>query len=1560
MSDLQFSCPALTEATVAFVDIKGFTRLCESVGAERAYFAVTGCLRLLDGIARRHGGAVDKYLGDSLMVVFGHPVPRPDAPRAALAAALEMRREVREYDRSLPFEESLEVVIGVNTGPMVAGDVRGAVVREFHVLGDAVNVAARIKAKAPLGAIYVGPATWAAAAEAFEFRSVGTLPLKGKRAAVEIHELVRSSQERWRSGLERHLSGSVPFVGREKERSALDAWLDELCAGRGGVLTLAGAPGSGRSRLLAEAVAGRDLSVLELAAPEQPGALATDLALALDTKRRPATAGAAFACVEAWARQAPALLVLDGAEQLAAEDAQALPRLFEIARERPLGICLVTPLELPEPLRKALDTLSSGPADAAREVRLEPLSAEAGRELAELLARDGGDAAEVLRVVEQRGGGNPRQLILATHLAPALRAQESQGTQETRSRFDETERRRATILFADITGFTAMTERLGAERAYPQVVGCLQILDEVARKYGGTVEKYLGDCVMALFGVPEALEDAPRAAVNAAIEMRRRVREYSARLEEGVSFDVHTGIHTGLGIAGDISGPLIRESAVMGDPVDVAEALTDLAPPGCVFVGEEVQRFTREVFEYQEREAISLKGRSGSFSVFELLSDREHLHRAQVGRERQVFSSLVGRETELASLRDRLRRLHAGQGGVVALVAEAGLGKSRLIAELEASEEAQGATWLLGRSLSTGRRLSFHPFADLLRAWARIDDSDDDVSSRLKLEAALARWLPDDDPGQIVPFVTRVMGLKAEAAEQARLDAMPGDALEKRVQHAVGQLLAAGSRHEPIVVVMDDLHWADLSSIELLTTLIRLCRDHPLLFLLVCRPGFSETSGRVQEVALVELAEESHEILLEPLDDRAARALLNNLFPPGELPRTTRRLIEEKARGNPFYIEEVVRALVDAGAVEARDGTFHATDRIDRFEIPGSVQEVVQSRVDRLEQGRRRLLQTAAVIGQSFHLDVLADVAAGEARISEDLEWLMDAEFLVPSDRLPGEEYAFKHPLIHEVTYDGLLQTRREELHREIGGAIERRLDAEVPGFHGMLAYHFGLGKDLERAEAYLLQAGTDAARAAASNEALHFFQEASRLYLEHYGDAADPARCATLEKNVASALYYRGRFVEAIEHYDQALALLGDPPIRSTWGQRLRFALDLGGVLLRLYLPVLRGRGQASEHEREIMATRYQRAEATVYAMPERHVFDGLRTLARLQRVDPHSVPDAARMYAGAVALFAFAGILFDASRRLATIALSLVDGDDVSQQTYVRVMSFIYHFMKGDWRDAHEIAPELIDASLSQGELWGPVIYLDLLALKCLQQGNWEGLRACRERTAEVWDLFQYDGAKTSLYQIKATVALEREHADEARRAADAYFDETSEELLHIVALGTRAKSEVQLGDLDTAGRTLTEAEALTAKCAPVPPFHASFYLRSRLLFDVSRLQAALDAGDRDGAIAARRAAARSARMALRNAARVSLARSEILQLAARAAWLSGRRRTAWRLYERSARAAELQALRPATRRLFAEVVQRLRSEGRRRRFLGHDAEACKAIAGGHFSGQVAGSPR
>ncbi len=1540
-----------TRATVVFADLVGFTALSEAVGPESAYLAVSGALQLLDGVARRHGGSVDKYLGDALMAVFGHPVPLAEPARAAARAAIEMRDLLREYARDLPVP--LDLVVGVNTGPLVAGDVRGRVIREFHVLGDAVNVAARLKSRAPLGGIYIGPETHREAGDGFEYRELGKLKLKGKAQEVAIFELLRSLERRAGRGLAPRHEDASPYVGRERELAVLESHLEQLAAGRGGALVVLGAEGIGKSRLLAEAtalpVAGR-VAAVHAFARHRSGMLLADLLDALEVEsahtvarqlrsgflRGAAAVGPVAETLIAVASGRPLVVVLEDLHLADPESLELLPPLIAAASGRGvLFVLTLRPGSADERVRRLEDGLDGDP------LRLAPLSAEESRALIvdETGAPLAADDAELLLA---RSGGNPARLLLGSFLAPALRAEHEHRQQDERS--SDTERRRVTILFADITGFTAMTERMGAERAYPIVVGCLQLLDEIACKHGGTVEKYLGDCVMALFGVPEAIEDAPRAAVNASIEMRRRVREYSERAGGEVQLDVHSGINTGLGIAGDISGPILREFAVMGAPVSVADALKDLAPAGLVYVGEDVERATREVFQYREIEASGLETTAKLGRVFELLSQQERLHRARVGDGRRLFSRLVGREAELERLRGALAQLGSGTGGVVSVIAEAGLGKSRLLAELAASDEASELAWREGRSVSTGQHLSFHPIADLCRSWASIGDEDDETSARAKLDAVIRRALADE-ADDVLPFIATLLGLPLEAEWQSRLAGIEGAALEKMTLRSVSQLLRAGSRLRPVVVVMDDLHWADLSSIELLRALLPLCKDHAIVFVNLFRPGFERTSEQLRALAWEELAERHVEIELRPLDAEAARSLLNNIFRQGDIPHATRQMIEDKAQGNPFYIEEVVRSLVDEGAVEAKDGRFRATEKIHDVVIPATIQEVIMARVDGQPLRKRQILQTACVIGGTFHRDVLAAVMGSEERLAAELDELLDAEFLVPSDRLPGEEYAFKHPLIQEVAYEGLLQARREELHRKVGAAVEKTLPSELPGYAGMLAFHYGKGGDLARAEEFLFRAGDEAARAAAPSEALHFFEEASKLYLEMHRDGGDPAKRAVLESNVARALYFRGRFVDAIDHFDQALVFLGDRVVQGRVRSGVRFAQNLATVLVRLYRPGWRPRRAATDREREIFALRYARAEATATALPTRHLFDSMDGLSWLQRIDPASVPRSAMFYAGCAAVFAFGGISFDVSRRLGARAQALVSGTDPDESLYEQSMRFLAHVLEGDWSDADEIEPERIEASLRRGQLWGPTTYLGLVGEKCIHRGGFDDARRCIEQVDEIRELFRFDLAKSNYYYLRTLLPLEQGEFARAIEAADAYYDHNPEDLLHILALSAKAKAQTLLGDLEAAEQTLAHAAELMASSAPVPPFHASSYHRSLLLLDLAALEHAESAGGRRRRDLRTRAR-KSARAAMRSAGRVAWRRTEVLRLAGRLRWLTGDRRAAMRLYLRSLEAGESLGARPEIARTYEELGIRLREGGGAHRAVPGDLDASRCF--------------
>lgn len=1531
--------------TILFADLVGFTATAERQGVEEAYSIFTGALRLLDEAVRRYGGAVDKYLGDALLAVFGYPVAQAHPATAAIAAALEMRESIRQYNRDLRLALPIDIYVGINTGSVIAGNIRGRVIREFHVLGDPVNTAARIKAKAPLGAVWVGPETRAEADRMFNFRDLDPMRFKGKTEPVPVFEVV---------GLRDGAAFSSPqlklpeIVGRVQEMRRLTERV-ALCAnGKGGVVVLVGTEGVGKSRLLGELAAAKECegtAYHQSSAPGGAGVRFDPLAAVAGESQQSDPAHRSVQVQDLLAeraRERPLVWVFDDLQWADPSALELVVSLLPAALRHHVLFVLAFRPELEAEAPHLMEAFRALPDDSRERISLGSLNDRESAQLVASLASEVVDP-ETLRLVTERGQGNPGRLRTNLLHAEALLS-ETEREQTGEVRRVDTERRRSTVMFADITGFTAMSEKMDPGDAYPIVAGCLQLLEDITRKHGGTVDKYLGDCVLAMFGVQEAIEDAPRAALNAAIEMLAAVRSYSEELRLDRPLDVHIGINTGLGITGDISGPVVREFALMGDPVDVASRLCDEASAGEVYVGPETARLTEGDFSYRPRGEVRLKGSDEAFACAELLSRKQRTHRAQIGIGRKIFADLIGRDEELAQLRAAVTGLAKGRGGIISLMGEAGLGKSRLLAELMGSQEARSVTWLEGRSLSVGAQLSYHPFADLLRSWAGIGDDDPDEEIPGKVGAALRDLVPELFE-ELFPGVAMLMGLKLDK-ESVGSQGLEGSGADKVIRRSILEPLRAAARRQPVALVFDDLHWADLSSIELLDPLLRLADEERLLFINVFRPNFAATSDHVLGLVRERYPDRHREITLEPLEAAASKQLIHSLFRGAEVPLRLRETIEVRTGGNPFFVEEVVRSMLDAGAIEYRDGRLLATAKIRDVIVPGTVQEVIMARVDKLPQSKRQLLQLASVVGHGFHYSILEDVFGASERLRSELEDLVEMQFLIPWERLQGEEYAFHHPLIHEVTYDSLLHERRAELHRRVGEAAERCLPETLPGYHAMLAFHFGRGRDAERAETYLFRAGDEAAASAASNEALQFFQQASELYLELHGDGGDPRKKSLLEKNIGLALYNRGKLIEACRHFDQAIEELGQRVPRKVPRLALRLCWDLPALLANVYLPFRRNNRRSAEPQRrELVDIMFRRGLAQTTADPKRFVFDNIACMHELSKIDPKTHPDAAAIYSGAIGFFSYGGVSFGLGERFLKLASDLFEsGAHRDMYCYFQVVSFVHHFLRGDWSAQHDVDPELLERSRRSGQLWEVTTYLGLDAERWIRRGEFDTARERMARIDEIWDTYEYDLAKTNHYALPLFLSIEQRHLGRALQQANSYYEENPEDLLHILALSEKAEVQVLAAELDDAEVTLDKAAELVKRVGLTPPFHLSAYRRSRLLFDVAKFEGAIGADQRKEVLAWRRRAARSARAATGIAKWVASRRPAVYRLAGRSAWLAGQRRRAAHWWTESLRAARALGMQPELGRTHQELAVRLGETDR------WENELCGASVGDH----------
>jgi len=856
-----------------------------------------------------------------------------------------------------------------------------------------------------------------------------------------------------------------------------------------------------------------------------------------------------------------------------------------------------------------------------------------------------------------------------------------------------------------------------------------------------------------------------------------------------------------------------------------------------------------------------------------------------------AISPFVGRENELAIVRRQLGHLVGGTGGILSLVGEAGIGKSRLVREGLSGPEMAGVRLLVARSLSVGQTLSFHPFTDLLRGWAGIAGGADEAEALAQLDAAV-RSLCGDDADDMVPFIASLMGLTSTGAHEERLRGIEGEALERLTIRSMRGLFQRLAEDQPLLVLFEDLHWADRSSLRLLETLLRLVAECPILFIHAFRPEHRDTGQHMLQLARTQYPLQHRLIELQPLGEAQCAQMVAHLLRDDEGTNDVAAIIASRAEGSPFFVEEALRSLIDEGAIVVADDGARTTRQIEALSMPGSVREVIAGRLERLDPLARSVLDVGAVIGRGFFGRILDTVLADEIELPAVLSDLKDRGIL--SERrtrrtaaharrsfVSEVEYVFVHALVQETIYEAIDRPRRRELHERVAAAVEAIFAARIGDFHGMLAYHYVRAENLAKAEEYLFKAGEEAARAAASSEALTFFREASRIYLRLHGEGGDATKRALLERNIGQALMNTGRLSEAMGHFDASLTHLGDPPPRSTAVAALRCAGELASIFARLYLPAWFAGGRRDGRYRDHILALYPRIKAQSTSDPTRLVFDYTRAVHLLNHTDPAAVPEQViGLYSGFAAMFAYSGISFRIGRRYLDLADQLRRPGHAKDLFDHDCLVCICNYLEGRWDDdAGTVPADVVRQALRYGGLWEVNTYLGLDADRRLRRGDFAGARGRLDELADIAETYGFEFARTNHAAETTLLLLEEGRLEEARDAADLYASVVDDPPLRVLALGSKTKAQALLGDIEGAGRTLAAAERIVANAPVIPPWHLSAYAVGRLHHDIAALVAAPES-ERD-ALGVR--ARRSARAAGSVAARCAVQRGEIFRLTA-----------------------------------------------------------------------------
>jgi class 3 adenylate cyclase/tetratricopeptide (TPR) repeat protein len=694
----------------------------------------------------------------------------------------------------------------------------------------------------------------------------------------------------------------------------------------------------------------------------------------------------------------------------------------------------------------------------------------------------------------------------------------------------EGERKQVTVLFADVKGSMELLADRDPEEAHKLLDPVLERMMEAVHHYEGTVNQVMGDGIMALFGAPLAHEDHAVRACYAALRMQETLKRYAddTRRSHGMEVQIRVGLNSGEVVVRSVGSDLRMDYTAVGQTTHLAARMEQLAPPGTVRLTGETVRLAEGYVEVRSLGPIPVKGLADPIELFELTGAGTARTRLQAAALRGL-TRFVGRDAEVEHLRRVLGQAGAGRGQVVAIVGEAGVGKSRLTYEFTHSHRVQDWLILEASSVSYGKATSYLPVIDLLKGYFKIGDRDDHREMRAKV---LGRVLGLDRA--LESLLSPLLALLDVPVEDAAWQNLDPPQRRQRTLDAVKRLLLRESQGQPLLVVFEDLHWVDGETQALLDSVVESVGSARLLLLVNYRPEYEHRWG--SKTAYSQLRLDSLPV------ESAAELLAALLGPDPGLAPLTQMLVK---RGNPFFLEETVRTLVETGALAGERGAYQLTRPVEALQVPATVQTILAARIDRLPAEEKRLLQAASVIGKHVPYALLAAIAEQpEEALRHGLGHLQEAEFLYETQLFPDLEFTFKHALTHDVASAGLLGERRRDLHAAVAAALERLHGDRLVEHVERLAQHARQGEVWDKAVRYLRQAGSKVFLRSAHREAVTCFEQALdalRRLPEHPDAIAESLDIRFDLRNALNALGEGGRIGALLDEAEALAAAVGD-----------------------------------------------------------------------------------------------------------------------------------------------------------------------------------------------------------------------------------------------------------------------------------------------------------------------------------------------------------------------------------------------------------------------------------
>ncbi|UCB46953.1 MAG: AAA family ATPase [Spirochaetota bacterium] len=894
--------------------------------------------------------------------------------------------------------------------------------------------------------------------------------------------------------------------------------------------------------------------------------------------------------------------------------------------------------------------------------------------------------------------------------------------------------------------------------------------------------------------------------------------------------------------------------------------------------------------------------------------------------ERMIFSEMVGREKELDKLELHVFKVINDEGTIVNVIGEAGIGKSRLIAELRRKDEMKKVVLLEGRASSIGKNLSYHPIIEILKNWAGIKEDDSELESLNKLERSI-KEVNSEGVSEIFPFVASLMGMELKGKYEERVKDIEGEALSKLILKNLKDLLIKISEIKPLVIIFEDLHWNDLSTLELLESLFRLVEKNRVLFINVFRPRYEETGERLIKTIKDRYNDYYSEINLHPLDDIQSDSLVLNLLQAEGIPQHVRQQIKDKSEGNPFYIEEIIRKLIDDDVVEIKKGKFEVTDKIDSVVIPASINELIMSRIDRLDEETKDLLKVASIIGRSFFYKIIADVAKNISEIDRRIDHLKNIQLIRERKRLAEIEYLFKHVIAQEAIYKSILLKKRKELHLTIAQAIVSVFQDKLHDFYGMLAYHYSQAEDLDKTEEYLIKAGETALKTSASTEALHYYKTALELYVNKCGDDVDKNKIAELEKNIASALYNKGQFVEAIEYFDRVLSHYGMPVPKTLLIVVCKFIAGFINLLISLYLPLIKWKKNPTKLDNEIINLYFKKLQSTTDIDPKKLVLGTSFLANKITKYDISKVVNGIEIITSGGGMLTYSGLSFSLSKKVFAFIKDKIDKNDMRTRLYYELNHLIYDLFIGHWQNIkyHE---NVIDSNMNVGELFYTTNYIWWHGLLTIELGNFKRALELVKKLSEISTEYEHDFSVVKKYHLSSKFLMKYRKYDNALIEIDNGIEiikKTDFRLEMLTFLPIKARILLMHGDKKGAEQLLLKSKEMADKL-DLTPSDIINYLVCQFVFNICQLEESMKTGNKPNFSVIKKITFKCGKNTVKMSKKIALDLTESLKLLGTYYWLIGKQKKALKWWTESIHEGERLGAKLELSRTYYEVGKRL----------------------------------